>query len=309
MRDAQRSAATVPGSGTGDVVGGWLVTEHLCTAPSCRVRNEHTPDCADEQQCTGCRPDVAEVGSAFCQRCTDRLAAWLLEIPTLFDEVTNPPDATNQATADLHAVDPVTTQLPAGPIPGPSRNPRVSGSTEDQLAARYVEAAGGTTRLERDRSGRLYLDDQLGDPPPAVQLDAWCRDWQAHRGLGELLPDPTVDLLCRWLSMRLQDALKSHPAMVEFYTEVHSMHSRLWVEAGRTEPKQEPCLGVPCKRCDRRDLWRTVDGSGDIECHTPDCRRVYRRDEFDEWTKLCSGPAYRDWLVARAQREKEPIDA
>lgn len=276
---------------------GAALTEHLCVAPGCAVRGEHVRDC-DNTTCRGCRPAFAEDG-AFCPADTSKLRNWLGDIPELFTDVVDPPGATDTAT-DIRGVrDPVARDLPAGTVPGAARQPRVSGSTEDMLAARYVEAAGGTIRP-------IGLPvDQVGDPPPAVLLDSWARDWQLIRDMGETLPAPTVSNLCRWLADRLPWALEHHGAMPEFHDEIHGLHSRLWAEAGRGEPKPEHCKAVPCKRCDRLTLYRSTDGSGDVECRTADCGRVYRRTEYDEWAKLIAAPAHRDWLTERAAREKE----
>lgn len=269
-----------------------MVTGHLCTAPGCVVRGEHTTDCRDNK-CRGCKPAPAEDG-VFCLTDASKLRRWLDEIPDLFADIVDPPDATHSHGQR----DPVARDLPAGTVPAPGRQPRVTGSTEDMLAARYVEAAGGTV----NPTGLAV--DQIGDPPPAVLLDSWARDWQIVRDMNETLPPPTVYQLCRWLADRLGWALEHHSAMPDFYDEIHTTHSRLWSEAGRGEPKPEHCKAVPCKRCNRLTLYRSTDGSGDVECRTADCGRVYRRAEYDEWAKMITAPVHREWLEERAARER-----
>jgi hypothetical protein len=263
-----------------------VTDEHRCTAPGCTVRGEHTSDCRDTKQCRGCKPAPAEDG-CFCTADASKLRRWLGEIPDLFADVIDPPDASNTRVERDDIRDPIALGLPAGSVPGASSQPRVSGSPEDMLAARYVEAAGGTIHP----TGLAV--DQVGDPPPAVLLDSWCRDWQLVRGMGETLPAPAVVLLCGWLSDRLGWALEHHGAMPEFYAEIQSVHARLWREAGRGEARPELCRGVPCRRCDLLSLWRSVDGSGDVECHNPDCRTMYRADEYHRWVAMVAASTRR----------------
>lgn len=269
-----------------------MADEHLCTAPTCWVRGQHLDECEDNDRCRGCKPDLAEYGEAFCAGCTSRLRRWLGEIPELFAEVVNPATESNTLPARLGVADPVTNDLPAGAVPGAGRNPRVSGSPEEALAARFNEAAGGSVHVRNDRG---QAQDQVGDVPPAVLLDSWCRDWQTVRNMAETLPPPSVENLCRWLLDRLGDALEKHAAaMPPFFDEIRDMHSRLWREAGRSEAQPEHCWGVPCRRCDRFLLFRTTDGSGDVECKHPDCLAVLRAHEYTTWLGLAAAAAKRD---------------
>jgi hypothetical protein len=88
--------------------------------------------------------------------------------------------------------------------------------------------------------------------------------------------------------------------MPEFYDEIRYLHSRLWREAGRSEARPELCVGVPCRRCDLLCLWKTTDGSGDVECHNPDCRTVYRPDDYLKWVALVAAATKREMTeVAR----------
>lgn len=258
------------------------MTDHLCTAPGCTVRGEHLRDCPDTTRCRGCKPAPAEDG-VFCPADASKLRRWLGELPELFDDVVDPPEASNTRGQ----LDPIAQHLPAGMVAGASSQPRVSGSPEDMLAARYVEAAGGTV----NPLGMAI--DQVGDPPPAILLDSWARDWQLVRDMAETLPPPTVANLSLWLGERLMWALWHHGAMVEFYGEIQALHSRLWREAGRGEARPELCKGVPCRRCDLLSLWRSVDGSGDVECHNPDCRTMYRADDYHRWVGIVAASAKR----------------
>lgn len=248
----------------------------LCVVSTCRLPGQHHSWCADRDACRGCLPQRSIPGEALCEQHRTQLEGWLAEIPALFAEVVDPTDV------DPRPKDPVARLLPAGSVPGASRQPRVSGSATDAVPARFVEAAGGTCHP-------ITPLDQVGDPPAAIQLDSWARDWQTY--IGEYLPPPTVPGLCRWLSARLPHMLRHHPAIVEFYDEIGDIHRRLRTEAGMTDPRPEPCYGVPCRRCDRLSLYRVADGTGDVECHTPDCRLVYRRDEYDRWVGMVAAVA------------------
>lgn len=271
----------------------------LCTAPRCAVRDHHATGC--DSECRGCLPAEAVTGEAFCAGCSTKLRRWLDEIPELFADVVDPPSVvdTRQAHQNVTTAaedvgdpigrprDPVAALLPAGAVCGASRQPRVTGGADEALAVRYVEAGPGSVHVTG------YPDDQIGDPPPAVVLDSWCRDWQHQRNQGELLPAPSVANLCRWLGDRLDWALARHGAIADFHDEIRGMHSRLWSEAGRVEPRPELCHGVPCRRCDLLSLWRKPDGTGDVECHNPDCRTVYRADEYTAWTRLVAASTKR----------------
>jgi hypothetical protein len=61
------------------------------------------------------------------------------------------------------------------------------------------------------------------------------------------------------------------------------LRSSLRAAAGQTEPKPEPCEGVPCRRCDLITLYRQP--GGDITCINPDCQAILRDDEYREWVK------------------------
>jgi len=243
-------------------------------------------------------------GEAFCDGCTGQLRTWLGDIPALFADVVNPPDAPPTGR------DPLTAILPAGPISGPSRAPRVTGSTDAAVPARFNEQAGGTTAVkgwvDADGIRHVWADDQIGDPPPAVVLDSWARDWQ--RSFGFPLPAPTVPLLCRWLLARLPWALGHHPAIAEFFGDIAGLHRRLWIEAGREErirSEDIACRAVPCKSCDQANLWRRPDGSGDVECHT--CRRVYRAVEYQTWVRLAAAFSKRSHLeLVKAIADRYP---
>lgn len=268
-----------------------------CIAPRCALPRRHIPGC-DGTDCRGCLPALAEPNEAFCDTCSSKLRRWLGEIPDLFAAIVDPP-----TIRDEHTVvdgrphrDPIAYHLPAGSVPGATRQPRVSGSPEDQLPARYNEAGAGSMRVRNDRGQAL---DQVGDPPPAVLLDSWARDWQTY--LHDDLPPATVAHLCRWFTARLDWALRSHPAMDDFHAEINTMHARLWTEAGRHDARPELCVGVPCRRCDLLSLWRNTDGSGDVECHNPDCRTLYRADEYREWLRLVTAPNHREWLATKLE--------
>jgi hypothetical protein len=125
--------------------------------------------------------------------------------------------------------------------------------------------------------------DQTGHQPVAVVLDLWVRDWQETRARREGLPVPTVPELVRWLRHWLEWACDEHPAVDEFAAEVRETLAALRGVLRLVEPTPEHCEGVECDRCDMRLLYRRGDGTGDVECHNVDCRRVFRADEYADW--------------------------
>lgn len=126
-----------------------------------------------------------------------------------------------------------------------------------------------------------WPQDQIGFISIATFVDLWCRDWADTRGQGEV--GSGVD----WLKVRLEWACDEHPAIDDFAHELARIHHAVHRYAGAREPRPELCRGVPCRRCDAiNTLYRRVDGTGDVECHNPDCRLVYRAAEYHQWVGM-----------------------
>lgn len=205
-------------------------------------------------------------------------------------------------------VDPLDLTLPASDRaapPPPIRATLVPATAVVQVAGlrRWIKVIGGepcyASEMVRgmaraylfDRSGRpLYVvaHDQVGVKPAAVVLDAWARDWREVRSAAERLPVPTVPHLVTWLRNRLGWALDSHGAVDEFSDEISGLWRALRDAVGETPVAAERIYGVPCKRadCDSDALFRTNDGSGDIECGV--CGRLLAPDDYDAWVRLCA---------------------
>lgn len=154
------------------------------------------------------------------------------------------------------------------------------------------ELVFGMTRANLfDRAGRpLYVaaNDQVGLKPAAVVLDSWARDWREVRSAGESMPVPTVPHLVAWLRNRLGWALDSHGAVDEFSDEISGLWRALRAAVGEAPHAPERIYGVPCKRadCDSDALFRTDDGSGDVECGV--CGRLLAPDDYEAWVRLCA---------------------
>ena len=138
---------------------------------------------------------------------------------------------------------------------------------------------------------RAFLTDQIGYSSVATVLDSWADDWCDHRGKGEVGPVSDVVTMVGWMVERVEWACDQHPAVDEFAGEIRDLVSALRRYVGRDQPRPQPCVGVPCRRCDLKTLARLADGSGDIECQNPACRTLYRPDEYQRWTRLVAAAA------------------
>lgn len=129
-------------------------------------------------------------------------------------------------------------------------------------------------------------DDQAGQLAAATVLDGWVREWRWHRDAGEGLPEADVPTMVEWLRNRLWWALDSYEDVPAYSREIRALHGALRAAVGDVAPPPERCHGVPCKSCDKETLFRTTDGSGDVECADKDCGRLLDEDEYKRWVKL-----------------------
>lgn len=272
----------------------------LCIAPGCSVPRHHTKTCIDDD-CRGCLPAEASIG-CLCERDFNHGASVLAEIGELYERLAAGwPDASP-------AHDPLSASIPAGPVSRNGGAPKVSGTPGrsvptsldvlDLLApARVGDVSSrrtydpGSYWTDEDDGPTRWLEwhDQAGQPSVAAVLDLWARDW--HTYTREALPDPTVPDLLRWLRARWEWAAKHHPAVDDFIRETGRLRGRLMAVLGERDPLPEPCLGVACRKCDERNLWRRADGSGDVDCHS--CGLIYRPSEYAQWTSLLAASAKR----------------
>ncbi|MEU4558547.1 hypothetical protein AB0F72_09155 [Actinoplanes sp. NPDC023936] len=177
------------------------------------------------------------------------------------------------------------------PINSRSRQPSVAGSKERPIP---INAAAHDlkTRLRPRNQAEPFRgdpDDQIGRLPAAVILAEWVRDIRDTLYVGQHLPKPGVDDLVLWLRTRIEDICDRHPAIVDMATELRDLRGALRAAAGQAEPRPEPCIGVPCRRCDLLTLFKQP--GGDVECVNPDCQAVLRAEEYAEWTKALAPDA------------------
>lgn len=182
-------------------------------------------------------------------------------------------------------------KLPANLIRSSSGwNARVTGG-EVTAALPFVEDVHDLLGAVDERTAHDQAE-QVGYRSVATILYGWVRDFCGIRDRGETgvaTTDPSpliVGIMARWLRERVDWACDQHPAVDEFAADMRRLHHALGRFTGSKEPKPEPCLGVPCKRCDFKALVKLADGSGDVECQNPDCRMVYRADEYERWVRL-----------------------
>jgi len=130
--------------------------------------------------------------------------------------------------------------------------------------------------------------DQQGEPSVAGVLETWARDWQGYRWA--LLPEPTVEALAWWLSVRLDWACEHHPAVDEFAAEVFALAATLRRTCGMVDPLPE-LLDAPCARCDNTSLHR-LPGEDRVECGV--CGRLMTEDEYRRYVGLVVAHHRRD---------------
>jgi len=191
--------------------------------------------------------------------------------------------------------------LPAMLERGTGTSQRVSGSREAQLPFN-VDAVD----LSLDRPAfdlrpswdpvqqrmRIYFEDQMGELAVVGVLDGWVRDWISFAWCpGDHLPLPTVAVLANWLTIRLPDAVRRHPAIDEYSAEIANLWFALRAAVKENPPKREMCTGVPCRRseCDQRALYRENDGSGDVRCGV--CNYVLTAEEYTKWYRMNAAQA------------------
>lgn len=241
-----------------------------CVAIGCAIPRRHVPGC-DDEECRGCLPALADVGR-LCERHLNRIRSTLVGIGDL------------------------AVRLPEVLVPGTGKAQRVTG-TPERSAPLNLDAFDLDAPV---RLGAVHDDwhDQYGQISVATVLELWVRDWRDTGNHGAL-PAPMPEAQLGWLSARMEWAAKHHPAIVDFITAMERLHSTLRGILGENDPLPERCRGVPCRRCDERNLYRRADGSGDVDCHT--CGTIYRRAEYDDWLRLLAAPAHREWLEEKAR--------
>lgn len=131
--------------------------------------------------------------------------------------------------------------------------------------------------------------DQVGYLPVAQVLDAWARHWVIVRDMREHRPTPTVPTLTRWLADRLPWACDHYDAIGDFAASVRTIRGNLMAVLGEFDTPPQHCDGIPCNRCDRKELFFADDGSGDVICRNQNCLKVFRRPEFDAWKAHLDG--------------------
>lgn len=242
------------------------------------------------------------------------LDSHLWEIPDLYVRLPDEQPAPGNATYDVHlpggnlqvrGLNPLADALPAGPVRGLSRQPRVSGSKEppaptslDRIDLSLPARQASVTLFARGEFGQD--DDQIGTLSVATILDAWVRDWRDSLWPDHSLPAPTVPELARWLRTRADDACDQHPAVDEFAGEMKRVRHALRRQLGETtaQPETEPYKGVACQKCDLRGVLLRKPGSEYIECGN--CGLLLTEAEYGYWRDRLAG-------YERSQRTPEEI--
>jgi hypothetical protein len=262
----------------------------------------------DEQKArTPARPPV-------CDGDRRLLDSHLWDIPDLYERLPDEQPAPANApylvelpsgTLEQRGFDPVADLLPAGPVRGLSRQPRVSGSKEppaptsvDRIDLTLPARQGSVALWARAEFGQD--PDQDGILSVATILDCWVRDWREALWPDHSLPAPTVPELARWLRNRVEDACDQHPAIDEFAAEMKDVRYALRRELGETEaqPETEPYKGVACQKCDLRGVLMRKPGQDYIECKN--CGMLMTGPEYEYWRDRLAG-------FERSQRRPDEI--
>jgi hypothetical protein len=246
------------------------------------------------------RDPLPELAPA-CGPCRSRLAGQLRDIPQLVGELSGggfverdlrhreEVDDDGRRVITEWPADPVAHYLTAGPINGQSNAPRVQGSREAPvpISVDRTDLLSDARVLNLTKVYPEQREDQIGYLSAAAVLDGWCRDFAETRR--ESVPEPTPAKQCRYLGDRLDWAFTDHAAVDEFAGEVADLWHVLRRACGLTMPQPELCIGVECKACDLRMLYR-IPGSPYVECQ---CGQLYTEDEYRDWTKLLAAQAKR----------------
>lgn len=174
------------------------------------------------------------------------------------------------------------TILSAAPKTGKGQA-RVSGSSEQSLGVSIpvLDLIGPA------RPGTVHdtFGDQTGMASVATILDSWCTDWAHLRGRGEARPLPTVPRLAEWLAKRLDWAVREHPALDDFASDLHRTVAALRSANGDLPVEDDHKDGIECPRCDLMSLYDTGDF---IECveSSYGCGKLLKPGEYAQWVEL-----------------------
>lgn len=150
-------------------------------------------------------------------------------------------------------------------------------------------------RSRLDGNGRPVMipaGDQIGVISIAQTLDQEVRAWIDHGAPGgHHRPTPTINHLVDWLTKRLNWACDNYPAIDTLTDALTDLRGQAMNALGDFDPQAELCDGIDCPRCGLRMLFRRQDGTGDVECQNPDCRRVLTAADYHEHVKTAAKQA------------------
>jgi hypothetical protein len=270
--------------------------------------------------CVCCRRRDAAFG-LVCDPDRSRLASWTRDVAEYTaqllaeDEARTEPTAVREGDVVVRGKygtvlattgprEPLSYALPGAPTPGVKAGGRVSGSREASvpIAVDRVDLVAPARRT----SARAALDDDaVGHLSVATTLDFWAGDLREHRGIGEAMPDPTVDALASWLLLRSDEACDDWLPVDEFFEDVRRLRGALMAQLGLFDVPDYKA-GVPCRSCSTLALVRQP-GSNYVECGA--CPDLLTPEEYEAWVRsLAAGLCGRrggDWWCARPKRHPD----
>ena len=152
-------------------------------------------------------------------------------------------------------------------------------SVEPDLTPRPPKEGHGTPS-SRPPASIAWLSWREGSDITAVLL-AWADDWATHYQLTGRIPG-TVDGLCMWLRNHISRAALTHPAIVDFADEVHTLVRMSRRYAGQSQPTRHKllCPAIPDGEPEcQQPIWIEAGLAPDdlIRCRTCDAKWTHER--------------------------------
>lgn len=208
--------------------------------PGCPCATDHNDQHPDH--CKGCGPALATRESGYCAWHEKRITTALTAIPDL--------------TAHIEA------------------------SPDGRVARRSVNSAADRKPTKVDQASPSPAWDAADDA--ITWAWTWAETATPTRGNGPFtwnragLPTRDLTRTCGYLHTHL-NRISREPYAADFATEALNLHRQLELYAGTDRLTHR--IKARCPSCDMKTLTRD-DGADQIECRNPDCRRIWREDEY-----------------------------
>jgi hypothetical protein len=199
------------------------------------------------------RGEPAYGAPVWCEGCTTRLRASLAYLPHLARALEQElEDATDTA------------------------GQRVSGTREHDIHAHQAQAFA----IDEIRNILGQFEDEV-----RAQRGFTPRDRRVTRQASIDKSAAFLGTHLEWILTRFDEADEADGLLREFIDRVHRLDRRGMRLTHQDEARPEPCVGVPCKRCDVKALVRAVDRTGarvdEVTCQY--CNAKLTLEEYVPW--------------------------